>query len=258
MATKIYRYRLQVPGAPIDQISSEVGSVVAIYDHAGGVVIDIACDDAFAAELVDSMENQGFEFVNSGPTNYPYEQFVIDNKLLDGAANVGLGQGVFKERYGLLLNFRSISSGSGIKLLRSDDEVIVESTTLKDHHRSLRHLIHFIDEGPADGFLRSAFKETLPSGSSFPTSVTWYTDSGQTTKIIEKIITRTGGGASITKPTPITWVLYGEDGEVLAKVIDTIVYAGVLEYQRSREIKILAFVTNEVLVTEDDLTTVVA
>ena len=40
-------------------------------------------------------------------------------------------------------------------------------------HRTVRHLVHFIDSGPGAGFTSGAFKETI--GGLFPTLITWYT-----------------------------------------------------------------------------------
>lgn len=99
-------------------------------------------------------------------------------------------------------------------------------------HKTLRQLIHFIDNGPAEGFVSGAYRETLPSASPFPTSVIWYTDSGKTDKIVEKLITYTG-----VNPTTIQWKMYDVDGStVLATVTDAISYSGVFETSRTRTI----------------------
>lgn len=100
-------------------------------------------------------------------------------------------------------------------------------------HKALRHIIHFIDEGPGDGFASSAYKETLPVGSPFPTSIIWYESPAKTQKIVEKTITR----PTPVKPTPIEWKMYDGDGStVIATVIDTITYSGVFEHLRTRTI----------------------
>lgn len=99
-------------------------------------------------------------------------------------------------------------------------------------HPGLRQLIHFIDNGPAEGFTSGAFREILPAASPFPTSVIWWTDSGKTDKIVEKLITYTG-----VNPTTIEWNVYDTDGStVLATVTDTISYSGVFETSRTRAI----------------------
>ena len=69
-------------------------------------------------------------------------------------------------------------------------------------HKRLRHLIHFIDEGPADGFASGAFKEVLPAGSPFPTSIIWWESTSKLQKIVEKTITRSGGGATMCPRRP--------------------------------------------------------
>jgi hypothetical protein len=118
--------------------------------------------------------------------------------------------------------------GSTIALV----ETIVQ-TNLAPFHESLRALIHFMDEGPAES--ASAYKEIV--GGLFPTSVTWYEDGTKTKKIVEKIITRSGGGATDLAPTPITWNMYDTDGTTItATVVDDITYSGVYEVSRTRTI----------------------
>lgn len=106
-----------------------------------------------------------------------------------------------------------------------------------DAHKTLRQLIHFIDDGPADGFASGAYKETLPSGDPFPTSVIWWESSSKLKKIVEKTITRSGGGATNVTPTPIVWKMYDTDGStVLLTVSDAITYSSVFETSRTRTI----------------------
>jgi hypothetical protein len=89
----------------------------------------------------------------------------------------------------------------------------------ENQHRSLRQLIHFIDEGPADGFLSGAFKEI--SGQPFPTSIIWYTDNTKSYKIVEKLITRNAAQT----PTTIVWNMYNQDNSsILHSIIDNINY----------------------------------
>jgi hypothetical protein len=173
-------------------------------------------------------------------------------------SNAGDGVGVFRDKTGVILNFKSFVPGARMVVTDLGDTIEISSTALtSDQHRTLRHLIHFIDQGPAEGFASGAFKEILPAGSVFPTSVTWYTDSGKTHKIVEKLIERSAGSATNITPTPITWILYDEDGvTVVAKVIDSITYSGVFEYQVTREIKILAITVNEAVTAADGLTVV--
>jgi hypothetical protein len=101
-------------------------------------------------------------------------------------------------------------------------------------HRALRQLIHFIDNGPAEGFTSGAYRETLPSASVFPTSIIWWESSGKTKKIVEKLITYTGAF-----PTTIEWNIYDTDGSTkLATVSDAISYSGAFETHRTRTITV--------------------
>ena len=98
----------------------------------------------------------------------------------------------------------------------------------ESQHKTLPHLIHFIDEGPADGFASGATK-TL-TGTVFPTQVLWRR--ADTTKLIEQNITWAGA-----KPITIQWKIYAADGlTVLATAIDAITYSGIFETSRIRTI----------------------
>lgn len=100
-------------------------------------------------------------------------------------------------------------------------------------HQTLRQLIHFIDEGPGDGFASGAFKEVLPTGNPFPTSITWYLDVGKTKKLVEKFITYNANKF----PIQLHWNMYDFDGvTIVHTVIDDIVYSTAFESTRTRTI----------------------
>lgn len=96
-------------------------------------------------------------------------------------------------------------------------------------HKTLRQLIHFIDDGPAEGFLSGAYKETTPTGP-FPTSIVWWESAAKLKKIVERLVTWTGAF-----PTQDQWKMYADDGvTVVATVTDTIIYSGAFEANRTR------------------------
>jgi hypothetical protein len=100
-------------------------------------------------------------------------------------------------------------------------------------HETLRQLIHFIDEGPGDGFASGAFKEVLPAGSPFPTQITWYLSVSKTQKLVEKFISYN----ALHFPEQILWNMYDYDGVTLVHtVIDTFTYEGPFETSRTRSI----------------------
>lgn len=100
-----------------------------------------------------------------------------------------------------------------------------------DDHRTLRHLIHFVDEGPGDGFVSGATKQILPAGNPFPTQIVWKDSGGN--NLVVKTITRNGNQT----PATIEWKMYDSDGvSVLAIVTDTINYSGIFEISRTRSI----------------------
>ena len=101
-----------------------------------------------------------------------------------------------------------------------------------DQHKVLRQLIHFIDNGPAEGFTSGAYREM--TGTVFPTQVMWWESSSKLKKIVEKNIMWTG-----INPTTIEWKIYDTDGStVLATVSDAISYSGVFETSRTRTITV--------------------
>lgn len=102
-----------------------------------------------------------------------------------------------------------------------------ETTNVSLQVESLRKLIHFIDGGPAEGFLTGAYRET--TGTVFPTAIVWYGVDNK--KIVEKLITWTG-----VNPTTITWKIYDEAETLTLTVVDTITYSGVFETSRTRAI----------------------
>jgi hypothetical protein len=131
----------------------------------------------------------------------------------------------------------AVRNVSGLFRLRDNDGAFSPLGVETSRHAAIRNLIHFIDDGPAEGFASGAFKETLPAASPFPTSVIWWESSSKLKKIVEKTITRSGGAATNVTPTPIIWKVYDTDGStVLATVSDAITYSGVFETSRVRTI----------------------
>jgi hypothetical protein len=98
-------------------------------------------------------------------------------------------------------------------------------------HRIIRQLIHFIDDGPCEGFASLAYRETTYSGI-FPTSEIWWESSSKLKKIVSLNTTWTG-----ILPTQEVWKIYDTDGStVLATITDNISYSGVFETSRTRTI----------------------
>lgn len=102
-----------------------------------------------------------------------------------------------------------------------------------EDHETLRQLIHFVDHGgPGGGFSTTPFKESLPYGDIFPTSIIWYTDNTKTKKIIEKLVSWSG-----VLPQTVTWNMYAVDGvTVVQSATDTISYTDVFETTITRVI----------------------
>ena len=100
-------------------------------------------------------------------------------------------------------------------------------------HSTLRQLIHFIDEGPANSFASGAYKEVLPVGHPFPTQVIWWESDSKSKKIVEKNITRNPNKT----PSVIEWKMYDTDGSTIVETVtDTITYSAIFEVSRIRSI----------------------
>lgn len=97
-------------------------------------------------------------------------------------------------------------------------------------HEILRQLIHFIDNGPAEGFASGAYRET--TGTVFPTAIVWYDQAGPGRKRIVSKETVWSGFF----PTTVTWKVYDASGNLLATVTDTVSYSGPFETSRTRTI----------------------
>lgn len=116
--------------------------------------------------------------------------------------------------------------GTGKFNLRTGGSGITES-----QHKALKDLIHFIDDGPADGWVSGAYKETLPAGDPFPAQEIWWTGSGKTHKIVSLDITRNSNKTPATEQ----WKIYDADGStVLVTLTDAISYSAIFETSRTR------------------------
>lgn len=98
-------------------------------------------------------------------------------------------------------------------------------------HETIPHLIHYLEEGPGDGFAQ-AYKKV--SGFPFISSVIWYTNQNMEYKIVEKQIIRN----SINMPITITWTVYSTDGVTAVHIVsDSITYMNnIFEISRIRTI----------------------
>ena len=123
-------------------------------------------------------------------------------------------------RYNLVTDLLEVSTNGGA--------YVPLGTLDPGTHEALRQLIHFIDEGPANGFASGAYKEI--TGTLYPTAIVWYDSAAPGhKKIVEKLITWTD-----VLPTTIVWNMYNAAGVLLATVTDIITYAGVYETHRTR------------------------
>jgi len=112
-------------------------------------------------------------------------------------------------------------------------DVAINVSGITNTHKSLRQLIHFIDNGPADGFVSGAYREILPINDPFPTSVIWWESIAKIEKIVEKTYTYNDNKTV----SQIQWKMYDTDGTtILTTVTDSITYSGIFEVSRTRSI----------------------
>lgn len=99
----------------------------------------------------------------------------------------------------------------------------------EEAHKALRQLIHWLPDGPGDGFSTSPFKKSTWSGI-FKTAEVWWESSDMLKKIFEHTMTWTG----INK-TGEVWTLYKTDGtSPHVRATDVITFNGVFEDTRTR------------------------
>lgn len=128
-----------------------------------------------------------------------------------------------------------VQSGNILITSQSNGSVTIGTTAVNSsEHARLRQLIHFVDEGgPFEGFTAGSYREILPTGDPFPTSVIWWEDSSKVKKIVEETVTYN----SLKLITTDEWKVYNEDGvTVAATATDTISYSGAFETDRTRTI----------------------
>lgn len=122
-----------------------------------------------------------------------------------------------------------LSRASGKAVLKDADNATNSAITTEVHHRRLRQLIHFIEDGPTQGFTTGSFYEETsslapPFNTILPTDLIWWVSSAKTQKIVEKVIT---WDTANQRPTQILWRVYDVDGTtVLATVTDAYDYTG--------------------------------
>ena len=120
---------------------------------------------------------------------------------------------------------------SGTKTLT---ELVAGSGGLTEEaHKALLQLIHFISDGPADGFASGAYREI--TGTVFPTSIIWWVDNTKADKIVERTLTWTSGNVTTDE-----WKIYDDDvsNTLLVTVSDSISYSGIFETNRTRTITV--------------------
>lgn len=83
-------------------------------------------------------------------------------------------------------------------------------------HRSLAQLIHYVDNGPDTG----AYREALPVGAVFPTSIIWWETPAKLQKLVEKLITWSGAF-----PSQVVWKVYAS-GVLQETLTDTYDHSG--------------------------------
>lgn len=151
--------------------------------------------------------------------------------------------GAVKFNAGLSGSLTSLTDGSSylvqsgnITITSSSNGSVTISTTAINatEHARLRQLIHFVDEGgPFEGFTAGSYREILPAGDPFPTSVIWWEDSSKVKKLVEETITYN----ALRLITVDEWKVYDVDGStVLTTATDTINYVGAFETNRTRTI----------------------
>ena len=132
---------------------------------------------------------------------------------------------------GDIVLIEDVSDSWSKKKVEIDDLITAASGVTNESHRTLRHLIHFIDDGPGDGFTSGAYREVIDP-SPTPSGMVWWESSSKLKKLVSLDLTWTAN-----RVIEEEWKIYDTDGSsVLATVTDTINYTGVFETDRTRTI----------------------
>ena len=120
-------------------------------------------------------------------------------------------------------------AGVGFVFGQDDGNTLIRSGNLNEvDHSRIRQLAHFIDDGPSNGFLTGAYKETLPFASPFPTMQIWWTSAAKVEKVLQLEVTRSG-----IYPVTESWKLFS-GSTVVETLTDVITYSGAFETTRAR------------------------
>jgi hypothetical protein len=135
----------------------------------------------------------------------------------------------FYDQYGVLPSTRGgMVYSDGYFYMQDGYEMFIVMSPLR--HKRLKQLIHYIDDGPT--YLSGAYREILPAGNPFPTSIVWWESASKINKIVETIITRNAN----KMPSSVVWQLY-DVGSVVETVTDSISYQNnIFEISRTRTI----------------------
>jgi|SRR5579885_2955638 len=219
-------------------------STVVSTTSSGVITVSLPSDDVSLIYSVDYQVDPGdivwiYGTQPSGIADgyYTINQVLSDTSFTINEAIANSTDGYIQFRYVAGANLVGINP-TGMETVQSNtvqkaiQELDVGKLSSFDHE-TLRQLIHFIDEGPADGFASGAYKVISPTPSVFPTSIVWYTDNTQTKKIVEKTIVWSG-----PVPSTITWKVYNTDGVTVAHTVsDSITYvSNIFEHTRTRTI----------------------
>ena len=111
------------------------------------------------------------------------------------------------------------------------NRLISNALTDTQSHQALLDIIHFLDDGPGDGWPSGAVRvrnNTAPNG----TGWVWYTSTALTARIIDLTITYAAG--SIVPATKV-WRLYAANGTTVVRTVtDTLTYVGPILTQKQR------------------------
>ena len=120
--------------------------------------------------------------------------------------------------------YQNVSTGSGTEWALVLNDI---------NHKALLHLIHFLDDGPGDGFASGSYKETLygttGGAAALISEEIWWTTSGKTQRIVDLTVTYTGA-----LPTTEVWRMYDSSGTLAVTLTDAITYSGAFETTRTR------------------------
>jgi hypothetical protein len=171
---------------------------------------------------------EGGTQIYSAPTEINPNQDGVDCNALFLQSASSADSRVFVDRDSTDQGLRFTEPTVGVKKL---NRLVSNSLSDTQSHQALLDIIHFLDDGPGDGWASGAVRVRVGTGPNAGGWV-WYTSTAMTARIIDMTVTYPAGSIL---PQTKAWRLYAANGtSVIRTLTDTYTWNGPLLTQKAR------------------------